>query len=296
LIYSSAFTVKKLEENENFHYEKDVLVDRIEEKNGEVEIFASRMSTSEKIKFKGSRVFLAGGPVSSARIMLRSLEAYNRPLLIKHSEQFQIPLIRYKNVAGVVEEDLHTMNQLSLRIFDELLCKNTMMLSMFAYNDLYSQVLNRMAGPLEPIARFAIRGFLGRLLMFKGYLHSDVSSSITAVLEKGDNGALRLEGHSNPEAAKIVKKVAAKMTKNRKYLKGIPMPLMTRVGSPGAGNHSGSSFPMKDTPGEFESDTLGRPYGFDRLHVVDASVLPSIPATTITFTIMANAHRIASEC
>jgi choline dehydrogenase-like flavoprotein len=26
--------------------------------------------------------------------------------------------------------------------------------------------------------------------------------------------------------------------------------------------------------------------------VVDSSVLPSIPATTITFTVMANAHRI----
>jgi choline dehydrogenase-like flavoprotein len=29
-----------------------------------------------------------------------------------------------------------------------------------------------------------------------------------------------------------------------------------------------------------------------RVHVVDASVLPSVPATTITYTIMANAHRI----
>jgi choline dehydrogenase-like flavoprotein len=32
----------------------------------------------------------------------------------------------------------------------------------------------------------------------------------------------------------------------------------------------------------------------DRVHLVDASVLPSIPATSITFSVMANAHRIAS--
>ena len=226
---------------------------------------------------------------------MKSLEAFDRPLVIKHSEQFQIPLIRYKNAGDVVNEELHTMNQLSIRIFDEGICKNTMMLSMFAYNDLYTQVLNRMAGPLEPLGRFAIKGFLGRLLMFKGYLHSDVSSTITAVLEKGDDGALMLEGHGNPEAPKIVKQVAEKITKNRKYLKGFPLPMMTKMGTPGAGNHSGSSFPMKDKPYGFESDTLGRPYGFERLHVVDATVLPSIPATTITFTIMANAHRIASE-
>ena len=31
------------------------------------------------------------------------------------------------------------------------------------------------------------------------------------------------------------------------------------------------------------------------IHLVDASVFPTVPATTFTLTIMANAHRIASE-
>jgi hypothetical protein len=31
-----------------------------------------------------------------------------------------------------------------------------------------------------------------------------------------------------------------------------------------------------------------------RVHLVDASVLPSVPATTITLGVMANAHRIAA--
>ncbi len=296
LVYSSAFTVNKLEDNKNFYYETDVLVERIEERNGKVKIFASKISNSGKISFAGTRVFLAGGPVSSARILLRSLEAYDRPLVIKHSDQFQIPFVRYKSVKDVVEEELHTMNQLSIRIFDEDICKNTIMLFMYAYNDLYRQVLKRMAGPLEPFFRFAMESMLGRMLIFKGYLHSNVSSHITARLEKGDEGALILEGHTNPEAKKIVKQVAAKLTKNRKYLKGFPMPKMTRLGVTGAGNHSGSSFPMNEKPSGFESDILGRPYGFEKLHIVDATVLPSIPSTTITFTIMANAHRIAGEC
>ena len=51
---------------------------------------------------------------------------------------------------------------------------------------------------------------------------------------------------------------------------------------------------MRANPGAFESDVLGRPAGFQRVHAVDSTVLPSIPATTVTFTVMANAHRIAS--
>jgi len=43
------------------------------------------------------------------------------------------------------------------------------------------------------------------------------------------------------------------------------------------------------------TDTLGRPQGFERTHVVDASVLPAIPATTSTLLVMANATRIVDE-
>jgi choline dehydrogenase-like flavoprotein len=52
---------------------------------------------------------------------------------------------------------------------------------------------------------------------------------------------------------------------------------------------------MRDQPREMESDIYGRPAGLTRIHIVDASVFPSIPATTITLTAMANAHRIADE-
>jgi choline dehydrogenase-like flavoprotein len=52
---------------------------------------------------------------------------------------------------------------------------------------------------------------------------------------------------------------------------------------------------MRDKPSGLESDVLGRPAGLQRVFVVDASVLPSIPATTITLPVMANAHRIASH-
>jgi choline dehydrogenase-like flavoprotein len=64
---------------------------------------------------------------------------------------------------------------------------------------------------------------------------------------------------------------------------------------PGRSYHSGGTFPMRTRPGKFETDVLGQPTGLERVHLVDASVFPSIPATTITLTVMANAHRIASE-
>ena len=63
----------------------------------------------------------------------------------------------------------------------------------------------------------------------------------------------------------------------------------------GRGFHTGGTFPRRERPEGMETDLLGRPAGFERVSAVDATVLPSIPATTITLTVMANAHRIASE-
>src|SRR6202030_896072 len=60
--------------------------------------------------------------------------------------------------------------------------------------------------------------------------------------------------------------------------------------------HFGGTFPHGATGGmPLSSDREGRAGGFETIHLIDASVFPSVPATTFTFTIMANAHRIASE-
>jgi len=67
------------------------------------------------------------------------------------------------------------------------------------------------------------------------------------------------------------------------------------MAEPGRGYHCGGSIPMRENPKPFESDRLGRPHGWSRIHAVDATVLPSVPATTITFSVMANAHRIGWE-
>ncbi len=74
-----------------------------------------------------------------------------------------------------------------------------------------------------------------------------------------------------------------------------PLTPVSRLGQPGSSFHCGGTFPMRKAPAALETDALGRISGLERVHIVDASVLPSIPATTITLSVMANAHRIASQ-
>ena len=51
----------------------------------------------------------------------------------------------------------------------------------------------------------------------------------------------------------------------------------------------------RDRATVFSTDVLGRAGSWQRIHLVDAAVFPAVPAMTYGLTVMANAHRIASE-
>ncbi len=68
-----------------------------------------------------------------------------------------------------------------------------------------------------------------------------------------------------------------------------------RLGAPGSSFHCGGTLPMRARPGRLETDRLGRLGECTRTRIIDASTFPSIPATTITYSVMANASRIAAE-
>jgi choline dehydrogenase-like flavoprotein len=292
-IYSSADTLELLSDRRDFKYIGGILIDKLVETADGIKILGTTLSDSEKREFLGSRVFLAAGVLSSTRIMLASMEACEHPLKMLHSDLFQIPFLRYRAVENVTTEELHTLTQIYLEILDEAIDRHTIHMQVYGYNDFYLAVINKRLGYLAKFLSRLTESLLGRLLIIKGYLHSSTSSHISVHLQR--DGTLVLEGHPNEHARRAMRKVARKLFKNRNYFRALPLQMMARMDDPGTGNHSGGSFPMRITPQPFETDILGRPYGFKRVHMVDSSVFPSIPATTIAFSSMANAHRIATD-
>ena len=75
---------------------------------------------------------------------------------------------------------------------------------------------------------------------------------------------------------------------------GIVPPMTLRLAPVGRSSHMGGSFPIGGKHPVFSSDLLGRPAGLQRTHIVDAACFPAIAGSTILFTIMANADRIAT--
>jgi choline dehydrogenase-like flavoprotein len=289
-IYNAAFTVRDLQANANFRYERDVIVTRLREEAGKVTIEGVHRVTGAPLVFEAQRVYLGAGVIPTAQIVLRSQGAFDQPLVLRDSQYFLFPIIMKHGVRDVDREALYTLSQAFIELSQ--IARRAVHLQVYTYSDTIAAAIRSSLGPLKMFAR----QLQGRLLVVQGYLHSDESPSIQMTLKRdGQKDFLQLDAVPNPETSPAIKKVLRELLNQRGAIGGFAVPAMLQVAQPGRGFHCGGSLPMRAQPGKFETDLLGRPSGWSRIHVVDASVLPTVPATTITFSVMANSHRIASQ-
>jgi choline dehydrogenase-like flavoprotein len=295
-IYSSEQTVQEFRHDKHFTYHPDVVVTRVEETNDEAVVRGYHRLTGKPIEIKAEHVYLGCGVIPTTAILLRSLSSYDTTLLMKDSQYFVLPAILGTGIAKTAGKSLYTLSQLFIEILDPKIGAHTIHLQVYPSHTLIGQAMRRAFGPLAGKLDFITRAIEGRLIFIMGFLHSSQSSHIAITLRReSGKDKVHLAPVENPEVRRVAQLVARKLLKNSMKLGVIPISALLRLGQPGRGFHSGGTFPMRKLPKIFEVDIFGRPAGWKRVHAIDASILPTIPATTITLTVMANAHRIASQ-
>ena len=292
LIYSVDSTLSDLLKHPHFHYRPGTTVRTVEENATGVAIQGIEAQGGE-IRMQGDRVFVGAGVLGTAAVLLRSLGWYDSAVKLRDSQYFLLPLLRVKGTSDVATERLHTLAQLFIEVLDRGISPYTIHLQTYTYNELFREPVVDKLGPLKRF--FPFETFVGRLLLFQGYLHSAHSPDMDLTLRK-QNGTdfLHLRGMPKPETQKILRKVTKKLSGLMGTTGLVPLVPMFKAGRPGRGFHSGGTFPMSNTPTRGQSDIFGRPAGLSRIHAVDSTIFPSIPATTITLSVMANAYRIGS--
>jgi len=94
----------------------------------------------------------------------------------------------------------------------------------------------------------------------------------------------------------MLRQVLTMLARSARQLDLYPVVPMLRLAAAGRSYHWGGTFPHANGDRRpATSDSLGRVGPWQRVHLVDAAVFPNVPAMTFTLTIMANAHRIATE-
>jgi choline dehydrogenase-like flavoprotein len=297
-IYNSAYTLVRLQENPHFTYRPEVVVERLTEVDSQVEVAARNPVRGSTLVMRADKVFVACGVLNTARLTLASLDAFDEPINALDNCYFLMPLVRYRGTPEALHEGLHTLAQVFIEMADPASGPHRVHLQVYTYNELFQVEVQRVLGPLHRALPMIKRGMLSRLLLIQGYLHSDLSAGIRMVLRRefGEEfPSLDLAGVPNPGTRSALAAVRRRLWAERGSMRAAPISQLMRVGLPGRGFHTGGTFPMRAQPGRLQTDVLGLVSGFSRVHLVDSSVFPSLPATTITLSVMANAHRIATE-
>jgi ferredoxin len=297
LIYSSAHTLRDLIAAKKVTYLPGHAVRKLKTAKDLVHITGVALEHEQPFEILATRVFLGAGIIPTADIVFESIPAVGRSTTFLDSQYFIYPLLRFKAVKDAEAEDKHTSAQLFIEIDDPAISPHLVHMQIYGHSGFLVDELEStfLRHPLR--WKWFRRQFIGRLLIAQGFIHSTHSGKVELRSEEQPDGTARLHARCKPsrEAFLNTLKVGWKLMRHAFETRMIPLFPGLKFPDPGASYHTGSSFPMSREPSPRQTNRLGSFPDHPNIHLVDASVMPCIPATTITFTIMANAHRIASE-
>ena len=290
-VYNAATTLAELVQAGRCDYEPGLFVDALEERADDVRLQLRMLSDGSVSELTAGRVFVGAGALATTRLLLRSLEAYDRPVNLLDNSYFTLPVVRTRR-SGRVERGREgvTLAQAFLELDTD---GSPVHLQVYGFNELMLRALAARVRLPEDVCERFFQPVLGRLLLVQGYLHASASPAIRVRLQR--DGTLVAEPGAGPDPRPAVAEVLRRLRRLRRLLRFTPVAPMVHVWTHGKGFHVGGSFPMREKPGAFETDLVGRPAGLERVHVVDSAVFPTLPPTTITLSIMANAHRIGTR-
>jgi hypothetical protein len=242
------------------------------------------------------RIFFGSGALSTAKIILDSLGIKNKSLSLLDSQYFLLPFLgpSYRD-----SEEIQTLAQAFVEIKNDDISANNIHSQIYTFNDFYAKEIKSSLGIFSKFIPFHYLSdeISKRFYLAQSYLHSDQSPGAKLKLVKtGSHSALEISPNPPSDLMKLViKKVWDHLRIVGAYGGIYAIPFLGKIAKIGEGYHSGGTFPMSLEPKGFESDIFGRPLSLKRVHIVDSSVLPSIPSGTITLTVMANAYRIGEQ-
>lgn len=288
ILFSTRVFLKKLFEFPHFKFIPDTEVLKYAEQPDQIKVYCRKSKTQTEEIISAKKIFLGGGVLPTFKIISESM-AQDKPIkkIVKDSQYYIFPFLTFSSWIPR-DEKYHSLCQWIMGIRDGKISKHRIHIQFYLYNKVYGEQLLRQLGFLYPLLKPMMHFIERHLGIMQIFLHSDDSPDLKI---ENNGGKLSIEGQG---VSPISSWALFRKLLNLLGFGLIPLYLPSRK-LPGASFHSGGTFPMRQDPQFLETNTQGRLAGFNRVYVVDASNFPSIPGTTITYTIMANAYRIGSQ-
>jgi hypothetical protein len=294
--YRPWVTIDELISAPYFAYHPNCLVVKFEEQADHVTVWVHRTDTNQKQTFQCKKLILASGVLGTARIVLRSFRVESRlPLLCNH--YCYVPCIQPAMIGKGVEKLKTSMAQLVLCHDEGQTHSDVAVGCLFSYRSLLLFRLLKET-PLNFSDGRRIMQCLQSSFVIAGIHHPDSMATHKYVELAQDINSVtgdHLEAHyslSEEEALRTD-------SRERRYLKALRTlhcyPIKRVYPGYGASIHYGGTLPFSTDDRPYSIALNGKVQGTKRVFVADGSAFRYLPAKGLTFSLMANAHRIATH-
>ena len=301
--YTPSLTLQECKKFSNFKYVPGVYVSHFvyNEQNNITSVVAESIHDLTSREFSADTLILAAGTASSSRIFMESLFRKTGEIIklrgLMDNRQILVPYLNLKMIGNSCNTERYQYHQVAFGINTGKPAEH-----------IHGQVTTLKSALIHPIVQsfpfdlktsiFAFGKFHSALgvinLNYHDFRRDDNYLSLS-VEDSRSRPTLAIKYKPVDGEDALLKDTMEKVSKAFLKLNCIVASRMAHIRPMGASVHYAGTLPMSEENISYTSSRYGRSHDFANLYFVDGTTFPFLPSKQLTFTMMANAVRVAEE-
>ena len=301
--YTPSITLNQCKTFSNFRYVPYLYVShfKFDARRRLTSVVAKSLHNQRFEEFPLDKLALAAGTVSTSRIFLKSIYENSGEIAklpgLTDNRQVLIPFVNLKMIGRRYDPGTYQYHQIAFGIEGKT-----------SEGYLHGLVTTLKTALIHPIIQNIPLDLKTSISLFRN-LHAALglvnlnfhdtrrdNNFVTLELEDRNSApALCINYEPRSDEAAVIQKALRTVKRVLRKLKCIVPPGMIHVRPMGASVHYAGTIPMSTTNIAYTTSEVCQSRDFANLFIVDGTTFPFLPAKNITFTLMANAVRVA-EC
>lgn len=302
-LYTPSITLKECLEYPNLHYISGMYVShfKYDAQGHIISVVAESVKDQQEHEFTADYYVLAAGTLSSSTIFMESILRETGETIkltgLMDNRQILVPFLNLRMLGKRYEPKTYQYHLVAVGVESE--------------NEdeyIHGQITTLKSSLIHPFIQKMPVDLKTASIIFRNMRASLGIVNLNLNDRRRDTNYLTLKrdpnmGHSKlvihyepvPHESEVIKRTIKKMQKFFLGIGCIVLPWMVHVRPMGASVHYSGTLPMTDTKAPYSVSKYCQSADFDNLFIVDGTTIPFLPAKNITFTLMANAVRVAES-
>ena len=299
-LYTPSITLRECRADPNFEYLEGWYADHFRfDSGGRVRGIVARDGRGEEREFPAPRLALAAGTLSSAKIFLESIYRDSGEVLqlrgLMDNRQVLMPFVNLRMAGRPFNPNTYQYHQLAIGLEREQPADYVHGLVTTLKTALIHPVVQTLPVDLGTAVSL-FRKIHGALGLVNINFSDDRRDENYVTLEAGAKARPLVIRYRPADGEPARLKQVARTFRKALWKLGCVAPApLTHVRPMGASVHYAGTLPMRRDPAPLTCSPECRSHDFENLYFVDGTTFPFLPAKNLTFTLMANAARVAEQ-